>query len=138
EPSNVFGRIDTLSYPGANLYLVNPAGVVFGPNARLDVGGSFHASTADYLRFADGAKFYANLSQNSVLTIARRESLGFLGPTPPARLIVQGSSLQVPNGQTLSLVGGDVMIQTPSSLNAPNGRIQIVALGSAGEVQLST
>ncbi len=134
EPSNIFGTIDTLSYPGANLYLLNPAGVIFGRNARLEVGGSFHASAADYLRFADRAKFYANLSQNSVLTIARPEAFGFLGVTPPARLTVQGSSLQVPNGQTLSLVGGEVAI-TGAKLAAPGGRVQIASL-SSGEVTL--
>jgi filamentous hemagglutinin family protein len=42
---------------GANLYLLNPSGVLFGPNARLDVRGSFHVSTADYLRLANGAIF---------------------------------------------------------------------------------
>ena len=136
EPSNIFGTIDTLSYPGANLYLLNPAGVIFGRNARLEVGGSFHASTADYLRFADEARFYANLSQNSVLTIARPEAFGFLGVTRPAQLTVQGSSLQVPSGQTLSLVGGEVAIKGPgATLAAPGGRVQIASL-SAGEVTL--
>ena len=43
--------------PGPICILLNPSGVLFGPNASLDVRGSFHVSTADYLRFADGAKF---------------------------------------------------------------------------------
>ncbi|HYZ31313.1 MAG TPA: filamentous hemagglutinin N-terminal domain-containing protein, partial [Crenalkalicoccus sp.] len=44
---------------GANLVLVNPAGIVFGPNARLDVSGSFHASSADLVRLQDGGRFQA-------------------------------------------------------------------------------
>ena len=49
--------------PGANLFLINPAGVMFGPTGSLDVKGSFHVSTADYLKFADGAQFHANLAR---------------------------------------------------------------------------
>jgi filamentous hemagglutinin family protein len=45
--------------PGADFYFLNPAGLLFGPKARLNVQGSFHVSTADELRFADGAVFSA-------------------------------------------------------------------------------
>ena len=57
-----------------------PAGVMFGPNASLDVSGSFHVSTADYLRLADGARFFARLSETSTLSVAPPVAFGFLGP----------------------------------------------------------
>src|SRR2546426_62079 len=53
SPGGNVSQIDGLlksEIAGANLYLLNPSGVMFGPNARLDVRGSFHVSTADYLR----------------------------------------------------------------------------------------
>lgn len=79
--NNVIGRVTgerastidgmlRLTILDANLFLLNPQGVVFGPNARLDVDGSFHASTANALRFEDGATFFADLGQQSALTIA--------------------------------------------------------------------
>src|SRR5438552_4034975 len=69
QQSLIDGRIRS-EMPQANLYLLNPSGVMFGPNATLDVKGSFHVCTADYLRMTDGEKFSANLSQGSVLTAA--------------------------------------------------------------------
>src|SRR5207249_3790317 len=109
--------------PGAHLYLLNPAGVLFGPNASLDVSGSFHVSTADYLRLADGARFFARLSDTSTLSVAPPVAFGFLGPTPAA-ITVQGSTLQVPEGATLSMVGGEAQI-VGGTLRAPSGRIQL-------------
>jgi filamentous hemagglutinin family protein len=83
QPSSIDGVLRS-KIDGANLYLLNPSGVLLGPNARLEVRGSFHLSTADFLRFADGATFHADLSQGSGLTVAPPETFGFLGPTPAA------------------------------------------------------
>ncbi|MCX5880183.1 MAG: filamentous hemagglutinin N-terminal domain-containing protein, partial [Deltaproteobacteria bacterium] len=93
---------------GANLYFLNPWGVVFGPNAFLDVKGSFHVSTADYLRFEDGSKFYsAPGPADQVLSTASPVAFGFLGGNPSG-IAAWGAWLEVPPGETLSLVGGDL------------------------------
>lgn len=118
--------------PGANLYLLNPAGVLFGEHASLDVPGSVHISTADYLRLSDGGRFDARTPGESVLTVAPVEAFGFLSATP-APILVNGSFLQVPEGQTLSLIGGDITL-TNATLYAPAGRINVAAVGSPGEV----
>jgi filamentous hemagglutinin family protein len=118
--------------PGANLYLLNPAGVLFGENARLDVPGSVHVSTAETLRLSDGGQFDARTPANSVLTVASVEAFGFLG-NAPAPITINGSFLQVPERQTLSLIGGDLTVNN-GTLYAPVGRLNIAAVGSAGEV----
>src|SRR6266853_1175923 len=96
SPSSIDGTIRS-QIPRANFYLLNPSGVMFGPNASLDISGSFHVSTADYLRLADGARFAARLSETSTLSVAPPAAFGFLGPTP-ASIVVQGSTLEVPEG----------------------------------------
>lgn len=120
---------------GANLFLLNPSGVLFGPNARLDVSGSFHVSTADFLRFADGTTFSANLGQESVLTVASPTAFGFLGNNP-APITIQGIMLQAPGGKALSVVGGDVQM-VGGTLRAPSGRLQLASVAAPGEVIFS-
>jgi large exoprotein involved in heme utilization and adhesion len=117
--------------------------VLFGPNATLDISGSFHVSTADYLRMADGARFSARLSDTSTLSVAPPEAFGFLRPNP-ATIAVQGSALAVPAGASLSLVGGDIKItgSSPtdfenSTLAAPSGRVMLTSVAAAGEVRLA-
>jgi filamentous hemagglutinin family protein len=104
EPSLIDGRLRS-EIAGASLFLLNPNGVMFGPKASLEVSGSFHVSTADFLRFADGAKFSAHLGQESMLTVAPPTAFGFLGNNPAA-ITMQGSSLKVADGKALSVVGG--------------------------------
>jgi len=119
----------------ANLFLINPSGVMFGPNATLDVNGSFHVSTADYLNLSDGGVFYADPALNSVLTVAPPSAFGFLGDSPAA-ITIDGSSLQVPDGETLSIVGGDIRM-SGGFLNAPEGRINFASVASEGRVILN-
>jgi filamentous hemagglutinin family protein len=134
QPSAIDGMLRS-EIAGANLYLLNPSGVLFGPNARLEVSGAFHVSTADVLRFTDGATFSADLGQASVLTVAPPEAFGFLGPSPAA-LTIQGSVLEVPVGQALSLIGGDVDLRG-GRLAAPGGDITLVATRAPGDVDLA-
>ena len=56
--SSIDGTIRS-TVQGANVYLINPKSVVFGEHAAVDVSGSFHASSADYIRMSDGARFQA-------------------------------------------------------------------------------
>ena len=151
NPSSILGTIDTLSYPGANLFLMNPAGIVFGPSATLNVGGSVTFTTANYLRLAeaDGANagiFHANPLSPSLLTSAPVAAFGFLNSSPGA-ITVQGSTLSVPDGQSLSLVGGNVEIHATTltggsvqraQLIAPNGQIRLASAASSGEFLASS
>src|SRR5262245_53113637 len=140
QVSGIQGTIQTTNFPGANLFLLNPAGWVFGPGAALNVSGSFHVSTADYIRFADAAKSTFCVGgcpngQPSVLSVAAPASFGFLGPSQ-ASISIQQTALQVPDLATLSVVGGGVQIDS-STLSAPGGRVQIGSFASAGEATVN-
>ncbi|MBW4567189.1 MAG: filamentous hemagglutinin N-terminal domain-containing protein [Tolypothrix carrinoi HA7290-LM1] len=128
----------------ANVFLINPNGIIFGSNASLNIGGSFVASTAASLNFADGTKFSATDTITApLLTVSVPIGLQFGATAAPIRNQSQASpggainsfgfpvGLQVPTGKTLALVGGDVIFEG-GNLTAPSGRIEIgsVALDS--------
>ena len=93
----------------ANLFLINPNGIIFGPNARVNLdGGSFVASTASGIKFTDGTLFSASAPKTTpLLKISVPLGLQF-GPAP-GDIIVQGG-LAVQPGKTLALVGGNVTL----------------------------
>ena len=148
--SNIDGIIRTTGFDvgglHANLFLVNPSGIVFGPQGSFDVGGSVSMSTANYLRFENQPALFDMLSTPAslgALSVAPVMAFGFTGPEPPAPIIVQGSLLQVPEGQALSLMGGDITLQAEpfedgtmqaANLLAPGGQINLVSVASPGEV----
>ena len=133
--SSIDGTIRS-TIDGANLFFLNPHGIVFGQNAQLDVKGSFVATSAHCIQLADGNRFdTVNPSANDpLLTSAAPNAFGFLGPTV-APISFNGCSLSVPNQKSLSVIGGDIQIMN-GQLMAAGGRINIVSLGSAGTVAL--
>src|SRR5262245_23191936 len=144
DPSEIDGTLRS-TIPGAGLWLLNPQGVVFGAGAELDVQGSFHAGTGDYVGFGEGelVRFYGDRSRESVLATASPAAFGFLPETAhAASLAVDGSTLEVPEGETLELVGRGLSLAdaepgvslTGAKLLAPGGH---VALETQGQVALS-
>jgi filamentous hemagglutinin family protein len=144
--SDIDGTIRS-TIPGADFYLINPAGIAFGPNARLDLEGSFHVSTADELRFVDGATFSAGDPASSSFSVAAPQAFGFLGSSPRA-ITVERSSLAVPAGEALSVIGGEITIDGGNAgaasggeqglVRAEAGQITLAAAGGPGEARLSS
>lgn len=153
--SQIDGLIQS-EMPGANLYFLNPAGFFFGPNASIDVGGSFHVSTADYMAFPDGSIYSAANPEGSSFSSAPPSAFGFI-KEDPASITFQGSGseyatdelgyhgIQVAEGETFSVIGGDIRMtsgdldedhRVESRIEAPGGKINLVSSASPGEVTL--
>ncbi len=128
----------------ASLFLMNPNGIIFGSNAYLNIGGSFIATTANRLRFADGTEFIATSNQAiPLLTITAPVGLGF--GTQPGTIVNQANALdidqnpiglQVLSGKTLALVGGEVLIEG-GFLTTPGGRIELTSVSDNSLVSLT-
>src|SRR2546422_8246296 len=87
--STIDGTIQS-TIPNANFYLLNPSGVLFKENARINVPASFHVSTANSLAFSEGLPFPAEkvTPAPGTLSSAAPSSFGFLGSTPPASITI--------------------------------------------------
>ena len=140
--SNIDGLIRANG--SANLFLINPAGLVFGPNARLNIGGSFVGTTANSVIFDDG-NFYSATNPNAPPLLSVNVPIG-LQLSNPGEIRVTGSGnsgtfpdggdgLAVSPGRTLALVGGDVTMRG-GIVAAESGRIEIGSAAS-GEVSLT-
>uniref|UniRef100_UPI0006D76849 two-partner secretion domain-containing protein n=1 Tax=Pseudanabaena sp. 'Roaring Creek' TaxID=1681830 RepID=UPI0006D76849 len=153
--SNIDGLIRTINNNNpVSLFLLNPNGIIFGANASLNIGGSFVGTTASSIRFADGAEFSAvSPLTTPLLTVSAPNGL-LMGQNPGTitvqntghRLSIQRNSpvqmgttpqgLQVVSGQTLALVGGDIMLDG-GIISAPSGHLELSS-AKAGTVNLSS
>ncbi|MBD2100351.1 filamentous hemagglutinin N-terminal domain-containing protein [Leptolyngbya sp. FACHB-261] len=152
--SNIDGLIRANG--AANLFLLNPNGILFGPNARLNIGGSFVATTANSISFADNFQYSATNPQRTPLLTVSVPS-GLQMGANPGPIVVQGNGydlsvtvpifsplirggsgagLQVPAAQTLALIGGDIAIDG-GTLTAEQGRIELGSVRD-GQVNLSS
>ncbi|MCP4696673.1 MAG: filamentous hemagglutinin N-terminal domain-containing protein [Gammaproteobacteria bacterium] len=130
--SSIDGIVES-TIPEASLYLLNPAGVMFGPNAVLNIGGSFHVSTADYLRMGENDRFYASPAEGENLSVAAPAAFGFMGDTV-APLSIEGSLLAVPAGKTFSMIGGGIAVRGDAHVQASSGRLNMAGVTGEGEV----
>ncbi|MEB3279966.1 MAG: filamentous hemagglutinin N-terminal domain-containing protein [Lyngbya sp.] len=151
--SQILGTLGVLG--NANLFLINPNGIVFGPNASLDVGGSFFASTADGIVFENGFEFAAsNPEAPPLLTI--NIPVGLNLRENPGRIVNQASlttsddgstirddagflvpqGLNVPQNKTLALVGGDVLFNNGVVIS-PGSNIELGGLSEPGIIELA-
>ncbi|WP_413173834.1 filamentous hemagglutinin N-terminal domain-containing protein [Anabaena azotica] len=146
--SNINGLIQTLnSNNPVNLFLMNPSGIIFGPNASLNISGSFVGTTANSIKFADGSEFsVVNPSSPPLLTMS--VPIGLQMGQNPGGITVQGtghqltggfpfpvsgtvgsSPLSVQPGHTLALVGGDIHLNG-GVLTGASGQIELGAIGT--------
>ncbi|MBE9200508.1 MULTISPECIES: filamentous hemagglutinin N-terminal domain-containing protein [unclassified Nodularia (in: cyanobacteria)] len=142
--SQIDGLIRTINNSNpVSLFLMNPSGIVFGPNASLNISGSFVGTTAQSIKFADGFQFNATQSVSSpLLTMSVPVGLQF-GQNSGA-IALQNSNngihqtpigLEVDAGKTLALLGNNINI-TGGVLRTVNGLIELGSVNS-GEVNLT-
>ncbi|MEO0948322.1 MAG: filamentous hemagglutinin N-terminal domain-containing protein [Cyanobacteria bacterium J06641_5] len=132
--------------------LLNPNGINFGPNAQLQVGGDFLATSAESIEFADGTVFDAQDSTGSSLTVSI--PVGLQLGQQPGEILVQGpggqlsidpllgpiasptvrnpaqQGLAVASGQTIGLLGGSINLEG-GVLLAEGGRIELGAVADS-------
>ncbi|MEG4917887.1 MULTISPECIES: two-partner secretion domain-containing protein [unclassified Microcoleus] len=152
NPSNILGTLGVLG--NSNLFLINPKGIVFGPNARLDLRGSFIGSTGSGVLFDNGFEFSAANSnavpllainipvglrfrENPGTIINSSQAIGSTPALPPLPVEIPVSNklgLAVDPGQTLALIGGDIQLQG-GNLTAYTGQILLGSVKSPGLVQ---
>lgn len=138
SPSLIDGAV-RVEMAGANLFLVNPSGLVFGPGASIDVPGAFYASTAQTMRFADGSVVDMRAASPVSLTAAPPSAFGF--DTAGAAITLQGAQLRAREGRRVALLGGDISLGRSVAgrapvLAAPSGAVDLVATRGAGSVAI--
>ncbi|MBI4740376.1 MAG: hypothetical protein HY777_02200, partial [Betaproteobacteria bacterium] len=114
-----------------DFYFINPAGIVFGAGASLDVPASFFAGTADLVKFPDG-RYHADPNRPSTFSSAAPEAFGFLGATRGAVALDEGASLATQSGRQIGIFAGDIAIVGATVGTSKGGDIRIAAIGRAG------
>lgn len=146
NPSQILGTLGTFGNSQPNLFLINPNGMIFGSNASLDVGGSFVATTANAIRLGNTGLFSASEPQTSNLLAINPNAFFYNQLSNQGQIVNRSTAtttvlgtptigLQVPDGRSLLLVGGDIKLDG-GRLFALGGRIELGGVAQNGIVEL--
>ena len=151
--SEILGTLGTFGNSTPNLFLINPNGIIFGANAKLDVGGSFVATTANAVRLGETGLFSASKPETSTLLAINPNAFFFNQLANQAKIVNRSTAttpvlgyslnglpprdgLHVPQGRSLLLLGGDVRLEG-GVLQALGGRVELGGLSAPGTVKLN-
>jgi filamentous hemagglutinin family protein len=138
DPSNLSGLLGVLG--NADLFFINPNGIVFGPESSLDVSGSFVATTANGIQLGEQGSFSATNPASSTLLTVNPSAFLFNSANlsrPAAIAVNTTTGLLVPTNQSLLLVGGDVNLDS-GRLFSPGGAIALTGIAEPGTIGLTT
>jgi len=141
--ANILGRITggdasyingliQVSNSNANLFLMNPAGLVFGPHGQLNLGGSFTATTATGIGFEGG--WFPAIGPADFTTLVGSPNQFHFSPTATQASLVNQGDLTVNSGQSLGLIAGTVV--NTGNLTAPEGQITVLAVPETQQTQI--
>ncbi|MGB5969870.1 MAG: DUF4347 domain-containing protein, partial [Spirulinaceae cyanobacterium] len=132
NPSLIEGLLQ-VSGGNSNLFLMNPAGIVFGTQGRLDVPGSFIATTADKIGFSEDSWFNSRGDNNYQNLVASPSSFVFTQTIPGT--IINAGNLTTSFGNNLSLVGGTIV--NTGTISALGGNVTLAAVPGENLVRIS-
>ena len=145
NPSNIFGLLGIDGQ--ADLFFINPNGVVLGEKAELDLQGSLSVATADGVQLGERGSFDAIRPEDSQLLDIQPSAFFFSNLNPHSTITalsndrldssVRNRGLQVPDGERISLIAGDIIL-SGGNINAWEGHVDIVAVDSSGLVEIDS
>ena len=140
DPSVINGLIQ-LTGGNSNLYIMNPAGVIFGANASLNVPASFTATTANGIQVGNSWFGMNTIASDLKNLTGTPNAFAFTSPSTTIQnqtsgVIVNQGNLNVSEGKSITLVGG-IVINT-GTIASPNGNINIVAVPDGKYVRITT
>jgi filamentous hemagglutinin family protein len=125
----------------ANVFLINPNGIIFGAEAQLQIGGSFIATTANAIALQNGDRFSTDSTQpfpNQLLNVNPNAFLfNQLAAKPIINRSIAGSvGLSVLPQQSLLLIGGDILLEDGRMI-APDANVRLAGVAGSGTIGLS-
>jgi filamentous hemagglutinin family protein len=133
SPSNINGTLGVLG--NANLFFLNPNGILFGQNSRLDMTGTFVGSTANSLKFVDGNVYSTVNPQSPLLTMTTPVGLQFGSSRGDITFTGATNLLANYDGASVLFAGGNITL-TGSKLILPNAKVELAAVNDVGTISI--